>query len=196
MVVNAVVSGTASLKQQPNQIQNLIQTAEKIYIFYEMPLFFQTKMCPYQKWKGGLVNTTALFFKFSPFLARCQPSSPLILAGLPCPERLWCEERGWRWSSPRPKPEASQAWTCPCRRTAGEIGQGRRDEMSVVVTPVVLKSSSETDSSCLSLGVLFRLCLVVVTISLGLIYARQSLAGGPQETWRTMLIYKGKWATG
>lgn len=196
MIINAVVGGFATLKQQPNQFQSLIQSAEKIYIFYEMPLYLQTKMCSNWKGKWGLVNTKALFFKFSPFLACCQPSSPLILAGLLCPELLGCEEPGWRWSSPRPEPEALPVWTSPCRGTAEEIGQGRQDEMSVVVTPVVLKSSSETDSSCLGLGVLFRLCLVVVTISLGLIYASQHLAGGPQETWRTMLICKGKWATG
>lgn len=195
MIVNAV-SVSATLKQQSNQFQSLIRSAEKIYIFHEMPLYFQTKMCSNRKGKWGLVNTKALFFKFSPFLACCQPSSPLTLAGLPCPERLGCEEPGWRWSSPRPEPEASPARMCPCRGTAEEIGQGRQDEMSVVVTPVVLKSSSETDSFCLGLEVLFRLCLVAVTISLGLIYACQRLARGPQETWRTMLIYKGKWATG
>lgn len=63
-----------------------------------------------------------------------------------------------------------------------KVGQGRQAEVLEAVTPVVLKSSSETDSSCLGLGVLFELCPVAVTISLGLIYASQRLVGGPQET--------------
>lgn len=126
---------------------------------------------------------------FSPFPSSCQPSSPLSLAGgLAGPDRLRCEEPGWRWPSPQPEPEVSPVRTCPCCGTAEEVGQGRQAEVLVAVTPVVLQSSSETDSSFLGLGFLFELCPVVVTVSLGLIYASQRLVGGPQETWRTMLI--------
>lgn len=137
------------------------------------------------------------FFKFSPSPAGCQPSSPQILAGgHPCPDCLGCEEPGWRQPSQQPEPEKTPAPTCPCWGTAEEVERWRQAETPVAGHTCWFQELLRNWLLLFRFGeVLFELCPVAVTSSLGLIYASECLAGGPQETRRMMLMYKGKWAT-
>lgn len=97
MLVNAVVSNFATLKQQPKQIKRGLVKRKRTGFF-------------------------CLFFKVLPSPAGCRPSSPLILAGgHPFLDCLGCEEPGWRQPSQQPEPEETPAPTCPCWGRAKEF---------------------------------------------------------------------------